>query len=232
MSDYHILGPDEKTKRIRESLKIILQNAVEVAEILKCVNREFDAHMVRASVACAMAESEGGDRSMLLPAGWFISRAKELAKESLTDPDVYEGWESIHEGTVDSYKELASKYAALLRSYRKKGQKPYLAKFYQDASHAPAVESCETYVKDQEINKTADPPVGGAGDFFEVFLTVFAQVSFMKIFPTILCASIIGLFCGGLFNVFSSDAGIFVNAFGIVWFIITIHFFVYYGRVY
>ncbi len=221
MSDYHMFGPDEKTKRVRTSLETLLENTIQLAQILDYLGRPFDAHMFRASLACAMAEAEGGDRSMLLPAEWFIIKAKELAKEALTDQEVYENWETLHEGTFDSYAELSLKYAALLRSYRKQGQKPYLAKFYQDASQAPSVESSESYMQEQHVNKTVDQHLKSKGDFFEVFLTVFAQVSFMKVFPTLLCASIISLFCGGLFHVFSADAGIFTKIFGIVWFIFT-----------
>lgn len=135
---------------------------------------------------------------------------------------IYKSWESVHAVTFETVNEITHKFAALIKSYRKNGQKPYLAKFYQDASLAPAVESCDTYMQELEIHKTMDQNAGGIGDKFEVFLTVFAQVSFMKIFPTILFASIISLFCGGLFHVFSKDGGVIGNVFGIVWFIITI----------
>lgn len=222
MHSYHILGPDEKTKRIRTSLETLLYNTVQIADILDCLKRPFDAHMIRASLACAMAEADGGDRSMLLSAEWFILRAKELAAEKLTDKEVYDSWVTLHEGTTDSYNELSRKYAALLRSFRKQGQIPYLSKFYADASQAPAVDSCIAYNEKKELDKAAVSHTSGKGDFFEVFLTVFAQVSFMKIFPTILFASIISLFCGGLFHVFSADAGIFTKLFGIIWFIVTI----------
>lgn len=221
LSDYHILGPDEKTKRVKASLETIHQNTVELADILECVNREYDAHILRASLACAMAECQGGDRSMLLPAEWFICRAKELAKEALTDNEIYASWESLNEGVFDDYNELARKYAALLRSYRKQGQLPYISKFYANRDNAPAIESSATYAQSQIANTRADAHTGGKGDFFEVLLTVFAQVTFMKIFPTILFASIISLFCGGLFHVFSADAGAFTKVFGIVWFIVT-----------
>lgn len=220
MSDYHILGPDEKTKRVKASLATSLQNVIQIAEILEILNREYDAHMVRASIACAIAESEGGDRSMLLSAEWFIIRAKELAKATLSE-DVYNEWLSLVDGTIENYTELSFKYAALLRSYRKQGQKPYISKFYRDSSLAPSIEVSEEYAKEQEINKMTDPHLKGKGDFFEIFLTVFAQIDFKKIFPTILFASIISLFCGGLFNVFSAEAGAFVKLFGIIWFIVT-----------
>lgn len=225
MKDYHVLGPDEKTKRIKESLAVIADNAIQIADILECLGREFDAHMLRASLACSMAESEGGDRSMLLSAQWFLLRAKELAKATITDQEVYENWETLHASTYDNYKNLSSKYAALLRSYRKQGQKPYLAKFYAPGAPVPAIESGSAYLQELETEKAADQHTKSAGDFFEVFLTVFAQVSFMKIFPTILFASIISLFCGGAFHVFfgevGSDLGLVGKIFGIVWFIIT-----------
>ena len=222
MSDYHILGPDEKTKKIKASLGTVLKNTVQVAEILDCLGHGYDAHMIRASVACAMADTEGGDRSMALAADWFTIRARELAQAKITDQEIYTSWESIHAVTFESSKEITHKFAALIRSYRRNGQKPYLAKFYQDASQAPVVESCDTYMRELEMSKTMDQNTGGIGEKFEIFLTVFAQVSFMKIFPTILFASIISLFCGGLFHAFSKDAGIFGKVFGIVWFIITI----------
>jgi len=222
MSDYHILGPDEKTKRVKASMETIVTNAAQIADILECINREYDAHMVRASVACAMAEAENGDRSMLLPAEWFIARADELAKNSISDKAVYDNWHEFLNIIADDYRELASKYSALLRSYRKRGEKPYLARFYQDKEKAPAVESCTSYTETLNIKSAGDAGSNTLSDLSELFLTVFAQVSFMKIFPTILFASIIGLFCGGLFHVFSSDAGIFTKVFGIVWFILTI----------
>lgn len=222
LSEYHIFGPDEKTKRVKESMDTIVRNAAQIGDILECVGREYDAQMVRASVACAMAEAENGDRSMLLAAEWFVAKADELAKATITDEEVYNNWRELFNLIADDYKGLAAKYSALLKSYRKKGERPYLSKFYQDKERTPAVESCEQYVKTQTAISAADARSNSVGDFFEIFLTVFAQVSFMKIFPTILFASIISLFCGGLFHVFSSDAGTFVKLFGIIWFVLTV----------
>lgn len=218
MSQYHIIGPDEKTKRVKASMETIVRNTTQIADVLECVGRECDAHLVRASLALAMAEAENGDRSMLLPAEWFLAKADELAKASITDADVYNNWHEFYNLVADDYKELSKKYAALLRSYRKRGEKPYLSKFYLDRETAPAVESCASYVSEQEIKNAKDAKAGGVGDLFEIFLTVFAQVSFMKIFPTILFASIISLFFGGLF----SGGGAFDSVFTIVWFIVTI----------
>lgn len=222
MSDYHIFGPDEKTKRVKASLQTILNNAICVTQIMECIGRPFDANMLRASMACAMAEADGGDRSLLLAAEWFIAKAKEQAREALTDSEILENWTTLHESTTDSYQELSRKYAALLRTYRKKGQKPYLSKFYAPGAEVPVVESSAEYAQEQQVNQMVDAHLGSAGDVFQVFLTVFAQISFVKIFPTILFASIISLFCGGLFNVFSGDAGTFGNIFGIIWFIVTV----------
>lgn len=217
MSDYHIIGPDEKTLRVKASLKTILENAIQVAHILDCLGHEYDGHILRASVACAMAESDGGDRSLISCAQWFIARAKELAQSAITDQEVYSSWESIHEGTMDSCNELSSKYAALLRSHRKQGLLPRLGVFYQDPSQAPAVDSCTAYVLQQQANAAKDQQSGGLAGAFEVFLTVFAQISFMKVFPTILFSSIVSLFCGGLIYSFTEP-----SIFGIVFFVVAV----------
>ncbi len=222
MRDFHILGPDEKTKRIRESLSVVTENAKQIADIYECIGRECDAHIIRATLACAKAEAEGGDRSALLAAHWFITQAKTVADKELTDPDVRANWDAVHAGTFDNYNELSQKFAALLRSFRKKGQRPYIGEYYAAGAPIPPIESNVAYQNEQAMYTAADNHNGNAvGNAFEVFLTVLAQVSFMKIFPTILFASIISLFCGGIFHVFSADAGIFTKLFGIIWFVIT-----------
>lgn len=220
LSDYHIIGPDEKTKRINASLKTILNNSIQIAEIMECIGYGYDANIVRATIACSMAEADGGDRSMLLAAEWFIARAKEQAKETMTE-EIYKNWLDLIDGTLENYLNLSLKYAPLLRSYRKKGQKPYLAKFYAQDAKVPAIESCAEYILEQEINKNVDEHMSRKGDFFQVFLTVFAQISFKKIFPTILFSSVITLFCGGFIRLFSADDDKSVLWFGLIWFIIT-----------
>lgn len=219
-SDYHIIGPDEKTKRINASLKTILNNSIQIAEIMECVGHGYDANIVRATIACSMASADGGDRSMLLAAEWFIARAKEQAKETMTE-EVYQNWLVFIDSTLENYLNLSIKYAPLLRSYRKNGQKPNLAKFYTPYAKVPAIESCAEYILEQEINKNADEHMSRKSDFFQVFLTVFSQISFKKIFPTILFSSVITLFCGGFIRVFSSEADKSVLWFGLIWFIIT-----------
>lgn len=221
MSSYHLLGPDEKTKRVKQSMETIVLNTAQITEILECLGREYDAHMIRASVACAMAEAQNGDRSMLLAAEWFIARAGELAKEKITDAEVFDNWNQFFGIIVDGYKELASKFSALLNSFRRKGERPYIAKFYLNAENAPAIESCREYTNTRQIKNVAAAKNNSASDKFEVFLSVFAQVTFMKIFPTILFASIISLFCGGIIHVFLG-ADIFTKLFGIIWFVVTL----------
>ena len=219
MRDYSVFGPDNKTLRVQAECEKILQNTVQVATIVEMMGREADAHMIRAAVACAMADSEGGIRNMVMAAQWFVARGKELAQASM-DAETYNDWVAVHTPTIDTCAELSQKYAALLRSFRKEGQRPYLARFYQNASQAPAMESCAAYMQEQEINRTIDPVVG-KGDFFQMFLSVFAQATTNKIIPMIVFSSIISLFCGGLFHVFSQDIGLFGKIFGIIWVVVT-----------
>lgn len=218
--NYHIFGPDEKTKDIRKQLATVIENAKKVARILTLLGREYDAHMLRASVACAAADCDGGDRRYLLAAKWFVLRAKELAQQALSSED-YENWNIIHNATVtDTCDELIAKNDVLLRSYRKDGIKPPLATFYDNETPLPTLDSCQSYMIELDAYKTLDQK-DSKGDFFKMFLNVFAQIPFKTIFPTILFASIVSLFCGGLFHIFSADAGIFTRIFGIVWLIIT-----------
>ncbi len=218
--NYHIFGPDEKTKAIKSSLVTVMNNAAKVAQILTLRGMEYDAHMLRATVACAAADVDGGDRTLLLAARWFILRAKELAQEKLSAED-YENWNMLQNASVvDTYDALAAKNDSLLRSYRKDGIKPALHKFYANDDVVPAVDTCDSYKIELDTYKTLDQK-NSKGDFFKMFMNVFAQIPFKTIFPTILFASIVSLFCGGMFHIFSENAGTFGKIFGIVWLVIT-----------
>lgn len=225
MRDYHIFGDDERTKRIEQSKETILRNATQVAALLGYMGREYDAMMVRAAVACQMADCENGIRSMLLAADWFLCRGMELAREALTNGDdtsMYDSWYELNDINYTDYQELERKYGALLRQMKRDGMRPYLNRFYHDPAAVPKIEECALYGVLQEA--TADLNKKGAvkGDGFAAFLSVFAQASNQKVIPVVVFSSVVGLFMGGLFNMFRADAGIFIKILIGVWMVITL----------
>lgn len=219
--DYHIFGPDEKTKRVYQEKAKVLRNAVQTASILEYLGRPYDAHILRAAVACEMADCENGDRSMLLAADWFVCQGQDMAKESLGSIGLYDEWKSLQDATISTYEELEAKYAALLRSFRREGRKPALATFYQPGETVPGLEACASYMIKAQANE-AIAQASGKSDIWEVFLSVFAQAATVRIIPTIVFSSVVSLFMGGLLNAFSADSGAFIKILVIVWMIITL----------
>lgn len=224
MRDYHIFGDDERTKRIEQSKETILQNACQVAAILGYMGREYDALLVRAAVACEMADCENGIRSMLLAADWFLCRAMELARQQMVvgeDTSAYDAWLEMNDICFSEYREYETKYGAVLRRLKRDGMRPYLNRFYHDPAAVPKLEECALYGVVQEA--TADNNKKGAvkGDGFALFLSVFAQASNQKVIPVVVFSSVVGLFMGGLFNMFKADAGIFIKILIGVWMVIT-----------
>jgi ABC-type nickel/cobalt efflux system permease component RcnA len=184
------------------------------------LNREFDAHILRAAVACEMADCENGDRSKLLAADWFIWQAQDVAKEQMSEEE-YKEWRELNDTTITSYMELEAKYNALLRSFKREGRQPALAVFYQEGEQVPSVDSCASYKLIQEANQQLDQGSTGR-DKWEVFLSVYAQAATVRAIPTIVFSSVISLFMGGLFNILSPNAGTFLKIIGIVWLAITL----------
>lgn len=219
-SEYHLFGPDERTKRIEAAKAIIQKNTVDVATILELLGRERDALMLRAEVACEMADCENGDRSMLLAAEWFIDRAMEVGYASLVngeDTSVYDSWYSGYEQTVADYHELTVKYNALLNNMKRHNTPIQLGKFYQSPEETPQVTDSQLYVSIQneaaQQNQTAS-----RGNGFQVFLSIFAQAANQKVIPMVVFASAVSLF-GGLFALFDPNAS-FMKVFVVVFFVI------------
>lgn len=220
LHDYHIFGPDEKTKRVDQEKKKVLNNAVQVATMLEYLDRPYDAHMVRAAVACAMADSENGDRRNLLPADWFLCRAQELAERAMSS-EVYDEWKTLHSATFEEFTELETKYAALVRGFIREDKKLFLEKFFMPDEPVPHPADCDAYVAKME-EKTVAAKASGANDMWEVFLSVFAQAATTNMIGPIVFSSVISLFMGGLLSIFGPDANGFSTTLIVVWMIITL----------
>ncbi|MBQ8831193.1 MAG: hypothetical protein IJ017_06310 [Oscillospiraceae bacterium] len=215
MHDYHIFGPDEKTKRVETSCNIIRNNAKQATEILDLLGQKHNALMVRCGLACGMADCINGNRTMLLAADWYYCAAQDEAHAVLTDEE-FNAWKDTFSPTINEFESLCTKYGAILRSSRKSGQLPHTAYLYQNDT-APALDSSPTYVSKMGVLSETDK-VTSKGDFFELFLTLFAQASTVRCIPTIVFASVISIFFGGLFNIFKGVGVVLI----LIWLAITL----------
>lgn len=220
MHDYHIFGPDERTKRVDQERAKVLNNTVEVATMLEYLGREYDAHMARAAVACAMADCENGDRRYLLYADWFLCRAQELAQAAMSQAD-YEEWKTLHGATFNDYADLERKYAAMVRGFIRENKKLYLEKFFMPGAPVPNAEDCPTYVAKMQ-EKAVAAKASATGDMWEIFLSVFAQAATTNMIGTVVFASVVSLFMGGLLSIFGPDANSFSTTLIVIWMIITL----------
>jgi len=220
MRDYHIFGDDERTKKIEQNKELILQNAVQVASILGCMGREYDALLVRAAVACEMADCENGVRSMLLAADWFLCRAMEVGTAMLKvgdDSSAYDAWLDMNEICFNEYKEYEAKYGAVIRQMKRDKMRPYLNRFYDNPALVPKVEDCALYTAMQEATKDLNKRGAVKGDGFAAFLTTFAQATTQRVIPIVVFPGVFSLLFGGMLR---PETG--VNALSIIWLILTL----------
>lgn len=220
MHDYHIIGDDERTKRIEENKERILANAVQAATILGYMGREYDALLVRAVIAAEMADCENGIRSMLLAADWFVAMAMQVGIQEMEEA-AYNEWNEFNETTFTEIAEYQQKYGAVLRKLRREGMRPYLNRFYQDPNEVPKIEDCVIYMQYQAQNAEQEQKAV-KGDGFAAFLTVFAQAANQKVIPVVVFASTIGLLFGGFFRLFNPDTGIIGKALIAVFAVLTL----------
>lgn len=220
LRDYHVFGPDEKSKRVEQEKNKVLENAVQVATMLEYLGREYDAHMLRAAVACAMADCETGYRSDLLPADWFLCRAKEVARYAMDNED-YDEWLKMNAGTISEFEDLEQKYAALIRGFIREGKRLRLEVFYLADAQVPNVNDCPTYVAKVQ-QKSAAAQSSGGNDAWEIFLSVYGQVTFNNMIGGIVFGSVVSLFMGGLLSIFGPDANPFGTMLIGIWMAITL----------
>ncbi len=224
-SEYSLFGPDRRTVRVEQAKETVLNNAVQVATILGYLDREYDALLLRAVVAGEMADCENGIRSMLLSADWFVAMAMQTASLQLSEEE-YKSWNEMNEQTFTEVAEYQGKYAALLRQMKRDGMRPFLNRFYQDPAEVPRIEDCVIYTEYEKNPVAGDVTNPNApkqkGEWFEVFLSVFAQAANQKVIPTVVFASAISLLFGGFFNLFNPDAGIIAKVLIVVFMILTI----------
>lgn len=219
MNEYDLFGPDRRTLRVEQSKETVLVNAVQVASILTYLGREFDALMLRAVIAGEMADCENGVRSMLLAADWFVAMAMQTASQQLTE-EQFKEWNEMNEQSFTEISQYKHKYAALLRQMKREGMRPYLNRFYQDPAEVPKIEDCVVYTeyeKNPVAGDVTDPSLPKQkGEWFESFLTIFAQASNQKVIPIVVFPGVFSLIFGGMLREYG------VNVLSIIWLVLTL----------
>lgn len=197
MHDYHVFGPDEHTLRIEKNRTIVEQNAAIYATALEYLNRPYDAYILRAEMACQIANCNNGTRKMIMEAEWFVLRALELAAAAMTEEQFNE-WKNMHSDTIETYYEYEAKYAALLRGFRREGLGLDFKPFFQNGEALPAANECQSWMETRQIRAEQDSNSNKGQELWQEFLSVFAQTNLMRLIPTLVFSSMNSLFCGGL----------------------------------